>query len=298
MSEPISFFQQFINAVNAHLAANSGLATKAADWFFSDGLEIAINLVTAAILLVAGRYVIRYMVKAIHLAAFRAYTGDRLFPLFLESAVKKALWAVLLLFILQHVGVDVGPLVAGVGVTGIVIGFACQESLSNLAAGVMVAINQPFRVGDFVELGAYQGSVHELNMMAATLITVDNKRIVIPNKVVWSSAITNFTANRTRRLELKIGISYSSSIDQAEAVARGVFAADAAVLKDPEPIIGVVAMGSSSMDMVFRAWVKTDDYWPTYFRLMKEMKAAFDANAIEIPFPKLDLYLKEGIKEA
>jgi len=296
MSEPISFSQQFINAVNAHFAANSGLVQRAVDWFFSDGLNLTIKLVTATIILIVGRYIIRYVVKAIHLAAFRAYTGDRLFPSFLESAVKKALWAVLLLFILQHIGVNVGPLVAGLGVTGIVIGFACQESLSNLAAGVMIAINQPFKVGDFVELGVYQGAVEGLNMMAATLDTVDNKRIVIPNKVVWGGAITNFTANKTRRIELKIGISYSSNIEKAETIARRVFEADASVLDEPAPIIGVVAMGSSSVDMVFRAWVRTDDYWPTYFRLMKDMKCAFDANAIEIPFPKLDLYLKEGVK--
>jgi small conductance mechanosensitive channel len=183
-------------------------------------------------------------------------------------------------------------------VTGFIIGFAFQESLGNLASGMMIALNEPFRVGDYVEVGGNSGTVKDMNMMATTLSTPDNKKVVVPNKNVWGSPITNYTALETRRVDLTAGISYGADINKAKEVILGVLKDQAAVLDDPAPTVEVIEMADSSVNLVVRPWCKTADYWSVVFSVNHAIKEALDEAGIEIPFPQMDVHHHglEGMK--
>ena len=186
--------------------------------------------------------------------------------------------------------IDIAPLIAGLGVTGFILGFAFQESLANLAAGVMISLNRPFTVGDFVEVSGGTGVVKELNMMATTLSTPDNKVVIVPNKAVWGSAITNYTAMDTRRVDMVVGISYGADISKAKEVITKVIEGIDQCLADPAPMVEVVEMADSSVNLVARPWSKTADYWDVFFAFHHQIKVALDEAGIEIPFPQMDVH--------
>lgn len=215
---------------------------------------------------------------------------DGLIAKFIVSVATKFAWAILLIVVLRHVGIDVTPLVAGLGVTGFIVGFACQESLANLAAGVMIALNRPFKVGDWIQAGGQEGTVKELNMMATIIATGDNKKIVLPNKVVWGSPIVNFSANKTRRVDMVFSIAYGADISKAKAVVRETLAKIEGVMAEPGPVIEVSSLDDSSVGILVRPWCLTQDYWKVCFAARQAVKEAFDASGIEIPFPQLDVH--------
>jgi len=261
-------------------------------WLAENGISFLINVLVALLLLAVGTVVIRSLTCATHKALVKAGRVNTLLQNFLCSVVNKTAWVLLLMVVLQRLGVNIAPLIAGLGVTGFILGFAFQESLGNLAAGMMIAINQPFQVGDYVTVGAISGTVRELNMMAATLFTADNVKVVVPNKVIWGSPITNFTATDKRRLEIAVGIAYGADIAKAKRIALDVLRADPRVLADPAPIAEVIAMGNSSVNLVLRPWATPATYWDAFFALNHAVKDAFDRNGIEIPFPQMDVHVK------
>jgi len=268
------------------------LVNVALRWFAENGLAFLVNLLVAVLLLIVGAQAIRLFTNATHKALAKTGRVNALLHNFLCSVVNKAAWVMLLMVVLQRLGVNIAPLIAGLGVTGFILGFAFQESLGNLAAGMMVAINQPFKVGDYVSVGGMEGSVMELNMMATTLATGDNKKVVVPNKVVWGTAITNYTATDKRRVDLGIGIAYGMDIAKAKRIALDVLCAHPLVLKDPVPQVEVLTLGDSAVNLVLRPWSKPKDYWTVYFEAIQAVKEAYDKNGIEIPFPQLEVRMK------
>jgi small conductance mechanosensitive channel len=261
-------------------------------WIAENGISFTVNLLVSALLLVIGSLVIRMLTDATKKALQRSGRVNNLLENFLCSLVSKIAWILLFMIVIQRLGVNIAPLIAGLGVTGFIVGFAFQESLGNLAAGMMIAINHPFRVGDLVEIGGIMGTVKELNMMAATLATPDNKKIVVPNKIIWGSPITNFTAVDKRRMEIAVGISYGADIGKARRVALEVLRAHPLVLKNPEPVAEVNSFGESSVNLVLRPWATPDDYWKAFFELNRQVKEAFDKNGVEIAFPQMDVHMK------
>jgi small conductance mechanosensitive channel len=196
-----------------------------------------------------------------------------------------------ILFALSQVGISLGPLLAGLGIAGFIIGFALQDSLSNFASGMMILMYRPFDVGDYVEAGGVAGKVDRMSLVNTTFKTFDNQVLVVPNNLIWQSVITNVTAQHTRRVDLTFGISYSDDIDKAKAILREVVDNYDAVLKNPEPNIRVAALGESSVDLLCRPWVQTDDYWDTYWNLTEIVKKRFDEEGITIPFPQRDVHM-------
>ena len=261
-------------------------------WFAENGISFLVNLLVALLLLLIGSHLIGLVTNATHKALKRTGRVNSLLQNFLSSVVNKTAWVLLLMIVLQRLGVNIAPLIAGLGVTGFILGFAFQESLGNLAAGMMIAINQPFKVGDYVAVGGMEGSVQELNMMATTLATADNKKVVVPNKVVWGTAITNFTATDRRRVEVAIGIAYGEDIGKAKRTALDVLRAHPLVLQDPAPIVEVLSLGESAVNLVLRPWCKPGDYWTVYFEMNQAVKEAFDKSGIEIPFPQIEVRMK------
>ncbi|HON47754.1 MAG TPA: mechanosensitive ion channel family protein [Kiritimatiellia bacterium] len=264
-------------------------------WLTENGISFVVNVLVALLLLAIGMVVIRVLTRTTQKALGRSGRVNALLQNFLCSVVNKTAWVLLLMIVIQRLGVNIAPLIAGLGVTGFILGFAFQESLGNLAAGMMIAINQPFQIGDYVTVGTISGTVRELNMMAATLFTADNIKVMVPNKVIWGAPITNYTATDKRRIQIAVNIAYGADISKAKRVALDVLRADPRVLDDPAPIAEVIAMGDSAVNLVLRPWTTPSDYWATFFALNQAVKEAFDREGIKIPLPQMDIRVKSSI---
>jgi small conductance mechanosensitive channel len=199
-----------------------------------------------------------------------------------------------LLIALSQLGISLGPLLAGLGIAGFIIGFAMQDALSNFASGMLILFYRPFDVGDTVEAGGVYGKVRSMSLVNTTIMTFDNQALVIPNNLIWSSVIKNVTAQRTRRVDLTFGISYADDIENAEKVFREIVAANDKVLSSPEPMIHLHELADSSVNFIVRPWVKTDDYWDVYWDITKAVKLRLDAEGISIPFPQRDVHVHEA----
>jgi len=198
---------------------------------------------------------------------------------------------IVIMIILDRFGVSLAPVIAGLGVTGFILGFAFQETIGNLLAGAMIAINSPFRVGDYVEVGSMSGSVRDMDMMSVTLATPDNKRVVMANKLIWGHAIVNYSYTETRRVEMGVSIAYNSDVNKAKDLLWSIINSYPEVLPDPKPVIVVNKLNDSSVDIVVRPWSKPADYWTIYFRFQQDVLEKFREAQIEIPFPQVDVHL-------
>ena len=261
-------------------------------WLVENGASFVVSLIVAALLLLIGAHVIRLLTQSTRKALQKSGRVNALLETFICSVVNKVGWVLLLMVVVQRLGINIAPLIAGLGVTGFILGFAFQESLGNLAAGMMIALNQPFKVGDYVSAGGIEGTVLELNMMAATLTTGDNKKVVVPNKVIWGTPITNFTAMDKRCVMIAVSIAYSADIGKAKRVVLETLLAHPLVLKTPAPLVEVSAMSDSAINLTVRPWAKPGDYWTVFFAMNQAIKEAFDKNGVEMPFPQLDVHMK------
>lgn len=210
---------------------------------------------------------------------------------FASGTVRKVVFLIGLIIALDALGLPVGPLVAGIGVVGFVVGFALQDTLGNFAAGIMILLYRPFDVGDFVEAGGVTGSVVNMTLVSTTFKTPDNQKVIVPNSSIWGGTITNYAANPTRRIDLTIGIGYSDDIDKAEQVLAEVIKAHPNVLEEPAPTIQLKELADSSVNFAVRPWTKTPDFWGTKCDLTKAIKQRFDKEGISIPFPQRDVHL-------
>jgi small conductance mechanosensitive channel len=191
-----------------------------------------------------------------------------------------------LIIALTAIGVSLGHLFAGLGVIGIIIGLAVQDSLRNLAAGVMILIYRPYDMDDHIKLGNEDGFVKRMNLLATTISTLDNQSVIIPNGRIWGETIINFTANRIRRVDIKTSVAYAEDLDRVEAVLLDLLDGLDYVLRKPEPAVHVCGMEDSAVGIVVKSWVRTEDYLPAYWDLNRKIKQRLDAEGIEIPFPQ------------
>ena len=195
---------------------------------------------------------------------------------------------------LSQLGFSLGPLLAGLGVAGFIIGFALQDSLANFASGMLILLYRPYDVGDVVEISGVFGRVHQMSLVNTTILTLDNQTLIVPNNKIWQDVIKNLTHQDKRRIDLVFGITYDQDIDVVEDLLHQVLKENDRVLMDPEPLIRVHELADSSVNLIVRPWVKTDDYWDVYWELMKAVKQRFDAEGISIPFPQRDVHLYAG----
>lgn len=261
-------------------------------------LRGAINLGYAGLMLAVGYFAIKYGSMLLHKALAKAENGKyALVVRFVTSVAEKVAWTFVVVMVLEKLGVDIGPIIAGLGVTGFVLGFAFQESLGSLASGMMIAINQPFKVGDFVNVSGNEGTITALDMMAVTLATPDNRKITIPNKAAWGQPIINYSALDKRRVEIIVGIAYGADISLAKSTALETVKAIPGVLEDPAPMAEVKSLDDSAVTLTVRCWTKTPDFWKVYFAGVQSVKEAFDRVGVEIPFRQMDLYIKDMPKQ-
>ena len=192
---------------------------------------------------------------------------------------------------LSQLGVSLGPLLAGLGIAGFIVGFALQDSLSNFASGLMILIYRPFDVGDTVDVNGAFGTVRHMSLVNTTVLTYDNQTLIVPNNQVWQNIIKNLTDQKIRRVDMTFGISYGDDVEKAERVLHQIVTSWDRTLKEPEPMIHLHELGDSSVNFVVRPWVKTEDYWDTYWYITRQVKLRFDAEGITIPFPQRDVHL-------
>jgi len=207
------------------------------------------------------------------------------------SIVRNLIIILGVLIALSQIGISLGPLLAGLGVAGFVIGFALQDSLSNFAAGMMILIYRPFDVGDLIEAGGVTGKVSKMSLVNTTILTVDNQTIVVPNNKIWGDVVRNVTAQTMRRVDMMFGISYTDDIPKTERVLQAILDSHEKVLAEPEPIVRLHELADSSVNFVVRPWVKKEDYWDVYWDITRSVKMRFDEEGISIPFPQRDVHL-------
>ena len=213
---------------------------------------------------------------------------------FVSSFVKAALYGLLIITIATSFGVKESSIAALLASSGVAIGLALQGGLSNLAGGVIILILRPFSIGDYIIecTDKQEGTVVKIDLFYTTLSTVDNRRITIPNGNLTSASIVNVTARDQRKLEIKVEIAYSADLKKAKGILERLLHEDENILSDQEMQVFVDELGSSGIMLGLRAWVSTDQYWPTKWRLNEEIKLAFDAENIEIPFPQMDVHIR------
>lgn len=216
---------------------------------------------------------------------------SKLLQEFFISLSSKAVFAIGLLVALSQLGFELGPLLAGFGIAGVIIGFALQDTLSNFASGMMILVYRPFDVGDLINAAGVTGRVSHMSLVSTTIKTLDNQRLIIPNNKIWGDTINNITAEHQRRVDMTFGISYSDNIELAETILKDIVTQHPKVQATPEPIVKLHTLGESSVDFIVRPWVKPDDYWDVYWDVTRAVKMRFDAEGISIPFPQRDVHI-------
>jgi len=248
------------------------------------------KLIVALIIFLVGRIVAKLITRAIR-KVMVAQKVDKI----LESFVcNLAYWLVMVFVIIAAInqaGIQTTSLIAIMGAAGLAIGLALQGSLSNFAAGVLIVLFRPYRVGDFVEVAGISGSVVQVQILTTVLKTGDNKQIVVPNAQIMDSIITNYSANDQRRVDMLIGVSYDDDLDQVRKTIKELVDADERILQEPECLIAVSDLADSSVNFTVRPWVKTADYWGVKFDLTEAIKKRFDQDGISFPFPQQDVHL-------
>jgi len=245
-----------------------------------------VDVVGALVVLVVGLLAAGWAKGAVQRMLRRTRRVDETLIRFLGSLAKYAIVAFTVIAVLQQFGVEATSLVAVFGAAGLAIGLALQGTLSNVAAGVMLLLFRPFKVGDFIEAGGHAGTVKEISLFTTELATGDNVQIIIPNGTIWGTAIKNFSYNDTRRIDLLMGIDYGDNIDTAMATIRRVIDEEARALSEPAPLVAVSELADSSVNLVVRVWVNSGDYWNVRFDLTKTLKEQLEAAGISIPFPQ------------
>ncbi|MBW2478275.1 MAG: mechanosensitive ion channel family protein [Deltaproteobacteria bacterium] len=207
------------------------------------------------------------------------------------SIVGNSIFILGVLIAFSQVGISLGPLLAGLGVIGFVVGFALQDSLSNFASGLMILIYRPYDVGDLIEAAGMFGKVSHMSLVNTTIMTMDNQTIVVPNNKIWGDVVKNVTAQTRRRVDMMFGIAYTDDITKAEQVLQDIVKTHEKILAEPEPLIKLHELGDSSVNFIVRPWTNKDDYWDVYWDVTRAVKIRFDEEGLSIPFPQRDVHL-------
>jgi len=250
----------------------------------------AIKIFFALVIFIVGKILAKSITNLVRKGMRKSGMDEALIK-FLGGLVYAVLLVAVILAAVETLGVKVTSLLAIVGAAGLAVGLALKDSLANFAAGVMIMIFRPFKIGDFVTTGGVAGVVDEIGLFCVLMHTPDNQRIIIPNSAVFGNTITNTSALPTRRIDLVMGISYDDNIGTAKKIIEDIIAADERILDDPAPVIAVSELADSSVNLVVRPWVKSENYWPTRFDLLETMKVKLEEGGISIPFPQRDVHI-------
>jgi|UniRef100_UPI0040484133 small conductance mechanosensitive channel len=266
----------------------------------NEGIELLYqvipSLIYAIIFYFVGRFVVNKLLVGLQLILEKRDTNLSL-STFLLGLVKALLFVSLFIGVATIVGVPMSSFFAILGAAGLAIGLALQGSLSNFAGGVLILLFKPFQVGDVIIGMGHKGTVQRIDILYTHLFTFDNREVVIPNGNLANADVINITSQPTRRVDMNVGVAYSSDLKKVRKVVLAILAKDSRVHSDPEPVVVLTNFGDSSLDLVIRAWTDTDCYWEVYHETLEKIKEAFEKEQIEIPFPQRVVYhiKEEGI---
>ncbi|MBK1877900.1 mechanosensitive ion channel family protein [Pelagicoccus mobilis] len=253
-------------------------------------VDNALNVLYAIVIFVIGKWIVSMVRNGIRKAMEKRNVDPALIS-FGTSIIYYVLMICVILAAAQQVGFQTTSLVAILGAAGLAVGLALQGSLSNFAAGVLIIMFRPFRIGDVIDAGGQIGKVMEIGVLVTVMHSPDNKKIIMPNSSIMAGCITNITANDTRRVDMTVGVSYSDDLDKVQNVILDVLNADDRILNDPAPQVEVSELADSSVNFVVRPWAKTSDYWGVFFDFQKTIKQRLDKEGVSIPFPQQDVYM-------
>ena len=254
------------------------------------------NIVVALVIFYVGRIAISLVVRGLR-KLMQKQEVDKTLETFVCNLVRIALMIVVIIAAISALGIETTSFIAIFGAAGLAIGLALQGSLSNFAAGVLIVLFRPYRVGNFVEAAGVSGTIEQVQILTTILITPDNKQIIVPNSQIMNSIITNYSAKDTRRVDMVVGVSYSDDLDKVRKTLEELVAADERILADPACKIAVSQLADSSVNFIVRPWVKAADYWGVTFDLTEAIKKRFDQEGISIPFPQQDVHLHKVVAD-
>lgn len=260
-------------------------------------VQYVVNIVSAFVILIVGLIVAKWVGRVIHrLMTLRGI--DSTVSDFLSAIVRYAIVAFTIIAVLGKIGVQTASVIAVIGAAGLAVGLALQNSLGNFAAGVLLVVFRPLKTGEYVKIGAVEGTVQNVQIFSTTLKTSDDRIIVIPNGKIISDNIINVTREPNRRTDITVGVAYDSDIDVVKKVLGDIVAADSRIMHDKGVTIRLNEMAPSSLNYLVRFWTTNGDAWPVYWDLMENFKRALDKHNIGIPFPQMDIYLHQQAQAA
>ena len=261
-------------------------------WLASSGAATLISALLFVLILIASRW-LAGVARRVTERALR-HSDQSISQLLKETMISMAGTIVFLLGLLvalSQIGVSVAPMIAGLGVVGFIVGFALQDTLANFASGAMILAYRPFDTGDFISAADVEGEVRKMNLVNTTIVTIENKVLIIPNSKIWGGVILNFTGQNLRRTDIIYSVSFEDDLDKVQGILEELVASDERFLQTPEPVIRVKRLGDYSIDFLVRAYVKTGEFWESVWALNKAVKQRFDAEGITIPFPQRDVHM-------
>ncbi len=272
-----SFFSQAL--INMH------------EWSLLGPVAFLLSLGGGLLIVLVGKILITWFKRILKRGLGRSKKINDLMARFILQLVNIIGWIFLVIAFLQHMGFNMGPFLAGLGITGVILGFAFQETIGNLLSGVMIVMNAPFRIGDYIDAGSFSGTVRDMDMICVILSTPDNKKITMSNKLVWGSPIVNYSDLERRRVDMIVSVAYGSDVATVKRVISSIFATYEEILPDPAPTIEVSKLNTSSVDFIARPWTKPADYWKVYWRFQGEIAPRLAEVGISIPFNQMDLHI-------
>ena len=249
-----------------------------------------LNLFAALAIFFVGKWGVNLLTRWLEKLLLHAKV-DQTLARFAKDLCQTGLLIFVILAALARLGIQTASFVAVLGAAAFAVGMALQGSLANFASGVLILFFRPFKVGDVITAGGMTGEVHEIQIFNTILHTGDNVRIILPNSQTTSGAITNFSSNSTRRIDLVVGVAYSDDLQKARKVLQEVLAAEPRVLRNPAPVVAVSDLAESSVNFIVRPWVKSADYWEVRFSLTEKIKIELERNGLSIPFPQREVHL-------
>ena len=258
-------------------------------------LEALPHLIIFLVIIIAGFW-ISNKISELLVKILKKHNVDHSMHRFLQRSVMILLKIVVTIIALDQIGININSFVTALGAAGITAGLGLQNSIAQFASGVQILFNKPFKSGDYVEVDGVQGKVKEIRFMYTTLITNDNKIVVVPNLNITTKNLINYSDQGTIRLDLVYSIGYDDDIDKAKKVLMNAATSNPHVIKNPKPVVGVSEHGASGVGITLFAWCESKDYWDTYFSIQEDVKKAFDKNGITIPYNQLDVHLDREAK--
>ncbi|WP_254224220.1 mechanosensitive ion channel family protein, partial [Clostridioides difficile] len=277
-----------LNNLDINKMDMGGIMESLLEWATTSGVKLIIGILILSI----GFKIIKKFVNHVMLLLSKRDI-DLTLRRFLKSLLLSVLKVAVIIIVLEYWGMSLSSFAAVIASAGVAIGLALQGSLSNFAGGFIILLIRPFKVGDYVEAAGHGGTVEQIGLFYTQLVTPDNKQILIPNGSVSNDSLINYSAKNTRRVDLTFSVGYEDDILHVRRVLKDIVNNHKLIINEPEPFIGVVEHGDNAIKFATRVWCKTEDYWTIYLDLLEEVKVRFDEEGITIPYPKMDLTVKE-----